>query len=101
MGGESRNAMDRYVKKSRQQPLTNVNNLSLRPPKLFKGEATEITFTEEDAKWIHHPHNNALVVNIRIGSMNVHRVFIDNGSSVNVLYYSTFQKMGIRKKICR
>ena len=90
--------MDRYVKEARQKPLTNVNNLSLRPPKVFKGEATDITFTEEDAKWVHHPHNHALVVNIRIGSMNVHRVFVDNGSSVNVLYYSTFQKMGLPDK---
>ena len=98
IGGESRNAMDRYVKEARQRPLTNVNNLSLRPPKVFKGEAADITFTEEDAKWVHHPHSDALVVNIRIGAMNVHRVFVDNGSSVNVLYYSTFQKMGLPDK---
>ena len=58
--------MDMYVKEARQRPLRNVNNLSLRPPKVFKGEATHITFTEEDAKWVHHPHNDALVVNIRI-----------------------------------
>ena len=74
IGGESQNAMDKYVKEARQRPLTNVNNLSLRPPKVFKGELSDITFTEEDAKWVHHPHNDALVVNIRIGSMNVHRV---------------------------
>ena len=98
VGGERWNAMDRYVKEARQKALTNVNNLSLRPPKLFKGEATNITFIEEDAKWVHHPHNDALVVNIRIGSMSVHRVFVDNGSSVNMLYYDTFKKMGLPDK---
>ena len=28
--------MKRYVKETRQRPLTNVNHLSLRPSKLFK-----------------------------------------------------------------
>ena len=45
VGGESRNAKDRYVNEARQKPLTNVNNLYLRPPKMFKGEAANITFT--------------------------------------------------------
>ncbi|XP_074373785.1 uncharacterized protein LOC141714148 [Apium graveolens] len=26
--------------------------------------------------------------------MNVHRVFLDNGSSANILYYSTYKKLG-------
>ncbi|KAL1815684.1 hypothetical protein ACET3Z_018258 [Daucus carota] len=69
-----------------------------RPPKLFKGEDTQIIYSEEDARWVHHPHADALVVNVRIGSRNVHRVFVDNGSSVNLLYYSTFQKMGLLDK---
>ncbi|XP_074352841.1 uncharacterized protein LOC141691993 [Apium graveolens] len=29
-----------------------------------------------------------------IGAMNVHRVFLDNGSSTNILYYSTYKKLG-------
>lgn len=36
-----------------------------------------------------------LVVAIRIGALNVHRVFVDNGSSVNILYYKTYKKMGL------
>lgn len=65
---------------------------------MFRGETKDITFTEEDAKWIHHPHNDALVVTLRIGTMNVHRVFIDNGSSVNILYYDTYKKMNLPNK---
>ena len=75
--------------------MTNVYNLSSRPPKIFRGETTNITFTEEDARWVHHPHNDALVVTILIGAMNVHRVLVDNGSSVNIIYYSTYKKMGL------
>ncbi|XP_074323995.1 uncharacterized protein LOC141660915 [Apium graveolens] len=29
-----------------------------------------------------------------IGAMNVHRVFLDNGSSANILYYNTYKKLG-------
>ena len=91
--------MDRYVKEARQRPLTNVNNLSLRPPKVFKGEAVDITFTEEDAKWVHHPHSDALVVNIMIGAMNVHRVFVDNGSSLICCITIPFRRWAFLTKI--
>ncbi|KAK1356083.1 hypothetical protein POM88_049339 [Heracleum sosnowskyi] len=98
IGGNGRNAMDRYVREAQHPPLTNVNHLSERPPKLFKGEDIQIFFSEEDAKWVHHPHSDALVVSVRIGSRNVHRVFVDNGISVNILYYGTYKKMGLLDK---
>ena len=60
------------------------------PPKMFKGEMTSITFTEEDARHVHHPHNDALVVKVLIGGTNVHRCLVDNGSSVNILTYDTY-----------
>lgn len=86
LAGDSNKAMERYAREAKTRPLTNVNHLDDRPPRLFKGETADITFSEEDAKWVHHPHNDALVVTIGIGTQNVHRVFVDNGSSVNILY---------------
>ena len=50
---------------------------------------------EEDATHLHHPHDDALVVSIRVGDYNVHRTLVDNGSSANILYYPAFQQMGI------
>ena len=44
---------------------------------------------------LHHPHDDALVVSIRVGDYNVHRVLVDNGSSADILYYPVFQQMGI------
>ena len=55
-------------------------------------------FSEENARRLHHPHNDALVVNIRVGDYNMHRVLVDNGSSTDILYYLAFQQMGIDKE---
>ena len=35
--------MERYAKEAKDYPLTNVNHLSARPPRVFKGETMDIT----------------------------------------------------------
>ncbi|XP_065631068.1 uncharacterized protein LOC136068184 [Quercus suber] len=64
-------------------------------PNTTRVESPIIGFTKEDARRLHHPHDDALVVSIRVGGYNVHRVLIDNGSSADILYYPAFQQMGI------
>ena len=63
--------MRRYVWEAQGQHPTNVCHLSQNPPKMFKGKTMDITFTEEDAHTIHHPHSDALVITVVIGSINV------------------------------
>lgn len=55
-------------------------------------------FTEEDAKWVHHPHSDALVVRVSIGSQNIYMVLVENGSTVNVLTYDVYKKIGFMDK---
>ena len=57
-----------------------------------------IGFSEEDARRLHHPHNDALVVSIRVRDYNTHRVLVDNGSSTDILYYPAFQQMRIDRE---
>ena len=64
-------------------------------PRIARRESPVIGFLEEDATRLHHPHDDALVVSIRVGDYNVHRTLVDNGSSANILYYPAFQQMGI------
>ena len=59
---------------------------------------TTINFTEKDAQQLHHPHNNALVINLSIVDFNIQRVLVDNGSSIDILYYPAFQQMRIDKE---
>ena len=50
-----------------------------------------IRFTKEDARPLHHPHSDALVVGIRVGDYNTYLVLMDNGSSADILYCPAFQ----------
>ena len=35
---------------------------------------------------------------MKIGARNIHRVFVDDGSLVNILYYECYKKMGLLDK---
>jgi len=67
-------------------------------PKMSQIENLVIGFTEEDARPLHHPHDDALVINICVGDYNTHRVLVDNGSSADILYYPTFRQMRIGRE---
>ena len=55
-------------------------------------------FSEEDARCLHHPHDDALVVSIQVEDYNTYRVLVDNISSADILYYLTFQQMRIERE---
>ena len=67
-------------------------------PKMVWVDKTIVGFSEEDAQRLHHPHNDALVVSIRVGDYNTHQVLVDNGSLADILYYPAFQQMRIEKE---
>ena len=52
-----------------------------------------ITFTDADAKRVHHSHDDAIIITLLIADYTTRRVLVDNGSSVDILYYPTFQQM--------
>ena len=66
-------------------------------PKIARRESPVIGFSEEDGRRLHHPHDDALVVSVRVGDYNVHWMLVDNGSSANILYYPAFQQIGINR----
>ena len=67
-------------------------------PKIARREGPIIGLSEEDARRLHHLHDDALVISIRVGDYNMHRVLVDNGSSTDILYYPAFQQMRIDKE---
>ena len=79
-------------KKARKTYLRMVQNVQLMGSilKIARRESPIIGFSEEDVRRLHHSHDDALVVSIRIKDYNMHGVLVDNGSSVDILYYPTF-----------
>ena len=67
--------------------------LSGRSPRMRTTDEKAITFTDEDAERVHHPHDDAIVITLLIVDYMTRRVLMDNGSSANILYYPTFQQM--------
>jgi hypothetical protein len=41
------------------------------------------------------PHDDALVVIMTVANHAIHRILVDNGSSVDILYWPAFKQMGI------
>ena len=80
-------------KKARKTYLRMVQNVQLTGsvPKITLRESSVIGFSEEDARRLHHPHDDALVVSVWVGDYNVHWMVVDNGSSADILYYPAFQ----------
>ena len=68
---------------------------------MIKEDELAIIFTNENARRLHHPHDNAIVITLVIVNYTTRRVLIDNGSSANILYYPAFQPMRINKELLR
>ncbi|XP_042481871.1 uncharacterized protein LOC122062349 [Macadamia integrifolia] len=57
-----------------------------------------ITFNDEDARGIQFPHDDAMVINLRIEAFKVERVLVDNGSSTDIMFWEAFQRIEIEEK---
>ena len=82
--GSSKKACKTYLRLVQNVQLTGFI------PKMARVNNPIIGFSEEDVRRLHHSYDDALVVSIRLGDYNTHRVLVDNGSSANILYYPAF-----------
>uniref|UniRef100_A0A2N9IUL1 Retrotransposon gag domain-containing protein n=1 Tax=Fagus sylvatica TaxID=28930 RepID=A0A2N9IUL1_FAGSY len=78
-GGTSRSSRKAYARQIHNVLVTQKAN---KTPRL---EDLPITFTEEDARKVVHPHDDALVVTLEIAGYSTRRVLIDNGSSADII----------------
>lgn len=79
-------------KKAKKMYLCMVHSIQISgwPPKATRLDNPAISFSEEDVRQLHHPYDNALVINLSIADFNTRWVLIDNGSSVDIFHYSAF-----------
>ena len=90
--GSSKKAHKTYLR------MVHTVQLTGSVPKMPQIDNPTIEFSEDDARRLHHPHDDALVVSLQIGDYNMHRVLINNGNSADILYYLTFQQMRIDRE---
>jgi hypothetical protein len=54
-----------------------------------------ITFTEEDFRLKSMIHNDAMVIEVNIAGWVIGKILVDNGSSANILFLKTFEKLNL------
>ena len=59
--------------------------------KMPKNDKPDIVFLERNGRSIRQPHDNPLVIMLRVEEFNIHRVLIDNESLVDIIYLPMFQ----------
>ncbi|XP_024004949.1 uncharacterized protein LOC112082088 [Eutrema salsugineum] len=60
------------------------------PPK-----GTPLVFTEADIIGLHKPHNDALVVELLLDDVEVSRILVDTGSSVNIIFKEALDQLDL------
>ncbi|VFQ88657.1 unnamed protein product [Cuscuta campestris] len=74
-----------------------VGEVNAESPRHKHTRREPIVFTDRDLPPTGEDHNDPLVITMNINGVDVARVLVDTGSSVNILYLETFQKL----RLCR
>ncbi|XXG47107.1 hypothetical protein AAC387_Pa02g1806 [Persea americana] len=64
--------------------------------KKAKTEGVRIWFSNKDLEDVELPHNDALVLTLKLQNFLVQRALVNPGSSSEVLYYDCFKKLGLK-----
>jgi hypothetical protein len=84
------------TKKQRNNYFRSVNTIINDGPAARPEWAkVPITFTEEDFRLKSAIHNDAMVIEVNIAGWVIGKVLFDNGSSADILFLKTFEKMNL------
>ena len=97
-GGPSTGGSFRSFKKSYQRQ---VNSIHKTPPLKQRQTDKDMFFSEEDARGVKQPHDDPLVIMLMIEGFNTRRILMDNGSSADIIYLSTFQQLKLEPRRLR
>ncbi|XP_059629950.1 uncharacterized protein LOC132272898 [Cornus florida] len=100
-GGETSSARKAHARRIRNFSKVNEVGMTSPPTKLPRVEESVITFSEEDDKGIHQPHDDPLVVSMVVANFTVRRILIDNGSSADILFLRAYEKLKIGREKLR
>ena len=78
------------------QPL--VDGSSPNPKRSKVEVRPALSFSNEDKVGTLQPHNDALVVTLRIGGYDVKRVLVNQGSGIEIMYPDLFKGLKLRSE---
>ena len=67
-----------------------------RPKRIKTNVPLVLSFSDADKQGTIQPHDDALVVTLRIGGYNVKRVMVDQGSAVEIMYPDLYKGLGLK-----
>ena len=88
-GGDTNKERRGYLREQHTSTIMNVEPMRKRPR---DGEI--ISFSEKDQGTVQGPHDDAIVLSLKINAHRVKRILIDTGSSADILYLPAFKLMG-------
>ena len=74
-----------YAQQARSKPFPQQVNLAKQHEKVPRLSDSPVTFIDEEARGLWHPHKDAIVVNLGIIGRKVYQILIENGSSYDIL----------------
>lgn len=57
---------------------------------------SSISFCDDDLEGVDLPHNDPLVISLKVGDHSVNKILVDTGSSVNVMYNNLFKMLKLK-----
>ncbi|KAL5556194.1 hypothetical protein UlMin_038430 [Ulmus minor] len=93
--GDTNRARKNYAHHAMSEPFPHQISLVEHMDKILRLSNDPIVFTEEEASSLWHPHKDTIVITLKIAGRKVHRILIDNGTSANILFKSTLNRINL------
>ena len=71
-------------------------DISHKPKRAILDRPLVMGFLDEDKIGTIQPHDDALVITLRIGGYDMRRVLVDQGSAVEIMYPDLYKGLGLR-----
>jgi hypothetical protein len=98
-GGSS---VDFDTKRQKKDHYRSVNHVALTVLVMqTKLSHVPLTFDARDVDLRSAPHANAMVINCRVASWDLHKVLVDNGSQADIIFLHAFDRMGISHNLLK
>jgi len=88
-GGFAGRGSTNNARKKHLQAVHQMNAVTFRP------RMSPITFTDEDFKDVDYRQDDPMVISVDIDRFTIKKTLVDQGSSVDILYWKTFMAMRI------